>query len=111
MWCITSDITGASGFIACVRVDGLVGDNRRIEMGMFDSVFVRCPKCGEEVEFQSKAGVCELKRYSANNVPPEIAQDISGDVQSCECGEMLKLITARPIERVQMVLDVPGEWD
>jgi hypothetical protein len=80
-------------------------------MGMFDSVFARCPKCGEEVEFQSKAGACDLKRYSMHSVPPEIAQTLIGDTQRCTCGEMLTLTVARPIERVQMVLDVPGEWD
>lgn len=80
-------------------------------MGMFDSVFARCPKCGEEVKFQSKAGACQLQRYSMNNVPLEIAQDLVGAVQSCQCGEMLKLAVARPIERVQMILDVPGQWD
>ena len=80
-------------------------------MGMFDSVIARCPKCGSEVEFQSKAGECQLRRYSINSVPPEIAQSLVGDIETCGCGEMLKLAVARPIERVQMVLDVPGEWD
>lgn len=80
-------------------------------MGMFDSVIARCPKCGEKVEFQSKAGMCLLKEYNMNSVPPEIAQDLDGDAQPCQCGETLKLAIARPIERVQMILDVPGEWD
>lgn len=80
-------------------------------MGMFDSVIARCPKCGKDVEFQSKAGECSLKRYSTASVPPEVAQDINGDVQSCRCGETVKLVTSRPIERVQMVIDMPGEWD
>lgn len=30
------------------------------KMGMYDSVMVRCPKCGEEHEFQSKSGECLL---------------------------------------------------
>ena len=81
-------------------------------MGMFDSVFAACPKCGKEVEFQSKAGDCTLKRYSASSVPPEIAQDIAGDTQACECGYVLRLAPTRPIERVCMVVeDGSKEWD
>ena len=29
-------------------------------MGMFDSLIVKCPNCNEQVEFQSKAGGCNL---------------------------------------------------
>jgi len=76
-------------------------------MGMFDSVFARCPKCGEEVEFQSKAGECTLNRYSINSVPPCIAQDLIGEVSRCSCGEMLKLAVPYPIEHVQMVITIP----
>lgn len=80
-------------------------------MGMFDSVFVRCPKCGGDVEFQSKAGPCELRRYSADSVPPEIAESITGDVSSCSCGERLKIRPAAPIARVRMVVDDGRDWD
>lgn len=80
-------------------------------MGMFDSVIAPCPKCGSEVEFQSKAGECELRRYHISSVPPEIANDLSGEVASCKCGEMLKIVVANPIVRVQMVVAVPGTWD
>lgn len=81
-------------------------------MGMFDSVYAACPKCGKEVEFQSKAGKCDLKNYSALSVPPEIAQDIAGDTQACECGYVLRLVPARQIERVAMVVeDGSKEWD
>ena len=33
-------------------------------MGMYDSVWVKCPKCGEENEFQSKSGECILGFYN-----------------------------------------------
>ena len=78
-------------------------------MSMFDSVFARCPNCGEEVEFRSKAGVCYLCRYNMNSVPAEIAQDLIGATETCKCGEVLKL-TAK-VARVRMELDVPGQWD
>ena len=72
-------------------------------MGMFDSVFVACPKCHKVMEFQSKAGECDLKRYRSDSVPPEIAIDLAGEQQECECGSFVKLIPAQPIQRVRMV--------
>ena len=74
-------------------------------MGMFDSVYATCPKCSQKVEFQSKAGECLLLRYSVDSVPPEIARDIEGDIEACpKCGEVLKLKTTQPIQRVRMVI-------
>ena len=56
-------------------------------MGMFDSVYVKCAKCGTEVEFQSKAGKCDLENYTINNAPPEILIDIDKEIGVCkECG-------------------------
>jgi len=42
-------------------------------MGMYDTVHVICPSCKKLIEFQTKAGVCELKNYSSSSVPPEVA--------------------------------------
>ena len=81
-------------------------------MGMFDSVIATCPKCGKDVEFQSKAGECALRTYSATSVPPEIAKDVAGDAQACVCGYVLRLTPARPVERVCLVVEDGGrEWD
>ena len=57
-------------------------------MGVFDSVFVICPHCGQEnVDFQSKAGVCALLEYNLNNCPASIAEDLNGKVEKCpKCG-------------------------
>lgn len=92
-------------------------------MGMFDSVFVKCPKCNKLIEFQSKAGKCNLLRYSHKSVPAEIAADLSNhereytphQIQEC-CGVHYKL-TAN-ISRVAMQLveindpeDTENEWD
>ena len=52
-------------------------------MGMFDSVMVKCPECGEEIEFQSKAGECLCEVYPEENVPVVVAADISGE--KCVC--------------------------
>ena len=61
------------------------------DMGMFDRVYIACPKCGNKIEFQSKAGVCELNEYGASDVPASIAGDIIGDEQQCQCGAVVRI--------------------
>lgn len=46
-------------------------------MGMFDSVIGKCPHCGEKVEMQSKAGVCNMEEYNIRQVPVVIAEDLN----------------------------------
>ncbi|MCP4123008.1 MAG: hypothetical protein GY751_14750 [Bacteroidetes bacterium] len=83
-----------------------------IEMGMFDSVYAACPVCGGQVEFQSKAGICDLKRYHMTAVPPEIASDIDDYTVACKCGAYVTLKLATPIPRVQMfVVKKSDEFD
>jgi hypothetical protein len=62
-------------------------------MGMFDSVFVTCPACGVEIEFQSKAGDCLCAHYRLDSVPPEIAIDLQGATEQCACGHVVRLET------------------
>jgi len=74
---------------------------------MFDSVFASCPHCGEQLEFQSKAGECYLMSYSAGSVPIEIAESVDGDVEYCSnCHTTVKITIAPPdpAECVRMVL-------
>lgn len=60
-------------------------------MGMFDSLIVCCPICGENVEFQSKGGECILAQYNIVNVPPEVLWD-TDDSAYCSCGAVVSLI-------------------
>lgn len=73
-------------------------------MGMYDEVTARCPRCGTIVEFQSKAGPCVLKTYSAESgVTPEIAIDVMRDKEECRgCGEVLMLQPVIPITLIPM---------
>ena len=81
-------------------------------MGMFDSVIVNCPECGTAVEFQSKAGCCELKRYSHRSVPQEIAIDIDGQHQFCKaCGEKVELLYPGATVRVAMIIVKDEDYD
>jgi len=90
-------------------------------MGMFDSVFAPCPVCGKLLEFQSKAGKCDLKKYTHTSVPAEIAADLIGadfddkpyDMEHC-CNKDWHLKAEIP--RVSMNIvewreDGEEEWD
>lgn len=54
---------------------------------MFDSVYVQCPNCGKEAEFQSKGGSCILASYTLFNAPADVLSDVNrhGPVE-CSCG-------------------------
>lgn len=68
-------------------------------MGMYDSVCGKCPACGTEVDFQSKAGKCLLREYNIGSVPVDIASDIDGDEITCHfCGETLRATTKPAVE-------------
>ena len=59
-------------------------------MGMFDRVWVECPKCGKGVEFQSKAGDCVLADYTLDNVPIIVGLDLIHEKEKCEnCGAIV----------------------
>lgn len=56
-------------------------------MGMFDSVWVKCPKCNEENEFQSKSGECDLSNYTLENCPDDVLSNVNRHSPvECDCG-------------------------
>lgn len=60
-------------------------------MGIFDSLYVVC-RCGEEVEFQSKADDdAYCRRFDLTNCPPVIAADLIGDSKDCQCGRTITI--------------------
>ena len=72
-------------------------------MGMFDTVMIKCPHCGDELEFQTKSGECVLSYFTQEAIPPEIARDLNGISDECyHCGEKIKLEVISPIEMVSM---------
>lgn len=52
-------------------------------MSCFDTIRIRCPKCGEIVEFQTKIGNCWMEEYNQSRVPILLAAAIDGDVEKC----------------------------
>ena len=66
-------------------------------MGCFDTVTTTCPLCGFAMEFQSKAGNCNLERYNSLEVPIEIATDLAGVSKVCEnCEATVHLLSTLP---------------
>lgn len=61
-------------------------------MGSFDRVWVKCPVCGADVGFQSKAGQCRMSDYRTHAVPLEIAGDLHGESETCENGHVVQLL-------------------
>ena len=55
-------------------------------MGMFDSVYAPCAWCGENLEFQTKAGDRCMEIFTPENAPYHIAFDVLNDVSYCKCG-------------------------
>lgn len=46
-------------------------------MGVYDSVQVPCPECGEMREFQSKGGACVMGWYSLADAPDDVMSDVN----------------------------------
>lgn len=79
-------------------------------MGCFDSVHAQC-ECGETIEFQSKAGKCELRVYDISSVPLAIADDLNGESEVCpECGVIVEInILPNNPNRIMMYEDYSVE--
>lgn len=62
-------------------------------MGMFYSVLVPCPKCGEKSEFQSKGGECLLQVYELEDCPFDVLSDINRHApNTClKCGAVFEV--------------------
>lgn len=62
-------------------------------MGLFDSVWVPCPRCGKPVEFQSKALDPCMETFSLADAPAEILFDVMNWPHYCgACGQWFALI-------------------
>lgn len=77
-------------------------------MALYDSVFVECPHCGDDLEYRSRAGKCELKHYFLNNVPADIAMALDGQREYCEgCrNEVTIRIPAGAPKHIKMEIDM-----
>ena len=55
-----------------------------INLGMFDSLYIKCPKCGHELEYQSKSGPCSLLCFNEKDLPVVVAIGLDNQVVECE---------------------------
>jgi len=46
-------------------------------MGCYDTIWIKCPRCGTQNGFQSKGGECMLRNYDESD---DIPLDVLGDV-------------------------------
>lgn len=61
-------------------------------MGMFDTVIIPCPSCGEGYEAQSKGGECDLEVYTFDDCPDDVMSDINRHAPfHCECGATFRV--------------------
>lgn len=73
---------------------------------MYDRIIANCPKCAQQIEFQSKYGDCELKTYHISSVPACIAEDIIDESEQCEnCGYVVEFVKT-PIQRVALQINL-----
>jgi hypothetical protein len=78
-------------------------------MGLYDTVYVGCPKCGRVLDFQSKAGERKMCRYNGKTVPANIATDVDKQVKTCDCGSRVKIVLENPVPRQRMIAVIEGE--
>ena len=61
-------------------------------MGVYDTIKVPCPKCGELYYAQSKSGRCELEIYDFENTPHEAMIDVNRHAPfECDCGAIFEV--------------------
>lgn len=60
-------------------------------MGMFDEINIICPYCEKTNELQSKAGKCDLKIYSIDDLPMAIGEDLLGFHRCYHCDDSFEI--------------------
>ena len=59
---------------------------------MYDTVIVKCPKCGTEHEFQSKSGECFLGVYTLENCLDDVMVNVNRhSPYDCDCGAVFEV--------------------
>lgn len=68
-------------------------------MGMFDTVKVRCPKCGKPTRQQTKTGACRLEEFELRVAPQDVLRGLD-TVMVCGCGTKFQVIFTPSVEVV-----------
>lgn len=76
-------------------------------MGLYDTLNIDCPRCGNPVEFQSKAGPCEMRSYHLHYVPVVVAHDLNGKVEQCRgCDQYVVVRIPGVVNTVAMIAEI-----
>lgn len=70
-------------------------------MGLFDEVYIDCPKCEGRGVIQSKSGPCGMNVYTVNNVP----MGVLNDFQTIYCDDCNYLITVRVVGKPTILVE------
>jgi len=59
-------------------------------MGLYDTVWLKCPKCNERNAFQSKGGECMLNSFDESNVPFNVLMNVNrhSPIECAKCGTL-----------------------
>lgn len=82
-------------------------------MGMFDTVRVPCPVCGEREDFQSKSGPCGLETHDLERCPPAILADVNRHAPStcANCGAVFAVELSVSAQAVLVPADAVDDED
>jgi ribosomal protein L34E len=65
-------------------------------MGLFNSIYFECPQCGATIEGQSKGGNPFLETFKKEDVPIDVAAELSIPEKCHQCGRRLGLHSNMP---------------
>lgn len=72
-------------------------------MGMYDIIVFSCPFCGAQIEEQTKADLCELRRYYLGNIPPAAAGSLHNQTGWCSVCERKYKIIVQCVVSIQLI--------
>lgn len=77
-------------------------------MGVYNNLYVSCPRCGESLEIQSKAGPDSCSTYyDHQDIPTEVIDDIDEDGVYCNtCEQPWRIIARAKMRPVNEILVV-----
>jgi len=60
-------------------------------MGMFNTIYIECPKCKKRIGAQTKSGTCLLDGWNLENAPNQEIRGILGETYHCQCGHVIQV--------------------
>jgi hypothetical protein len=82
-------------------------------MGMYDTVTVPCPSCGECGELQSKSGDCKLETFTLEDAPDDVLLDINrhAPLRCWKCGTIFTVVVEKRPRRTLIARSIVWEGE